>query len=53
MVFDMEEKKIGIAPARSKYNENLLYLMKEEASNLVTEVEVDIEFMVRYVKFGL
>lgn len=48
MVFDMEERKIGFAPARNKYNENLKYLIKEEVFNIAQDIEVDIEFMIRY-----
>lgn len=48
-VFDMQNRRIGFAPARNKYNENLFYLMKEGAKKLGKQIFTDIEFIIRFV----
>ena len=39
---------IGIAPARNKYNEGLLYLLEETLEEIGEELEYDFIFIVRF-----
>lgn len=44
----MENNQIGVAPARNKYNENFMYIVKEELIEIAKETEMDVEFIVRF-----
>lgn len=47
-IFDMENKRVGFAPARNKYNENYFYVLKEDIKNLSKAVYTDFEYIIRF-----